>query len=69
MSVQSVSAYKEGSSDLFKRSFGHVDDFKSEIDGIQASKPHKVTPEFLAKIWHAKLEQAKKAINQTTQLH
>ena len=67
MSIGSVAGYSDGSSNLFEPIFTHIDEFKAQIDSIDAIKQHKVTPEFLSKIWHVKEEYTKKALSQTTQ--
>ena len=46
----------------------HVDSMKAEIDAALASKPHKVSPQFLSKIWHIKPDLAAKALDQSTHL-
>ena len=69
ISIGSVTSYIEDAPELFEPIFGHIDDFKSEIDAVQANRPGKVTPELLSKIWHIKEDLAKKTIIQTTQLY
>ena len=49
--------------------FGHVNDYRAQIDALEAKKPGKVSPEFLSRIWQIKPDLAKKALNQTTQLY
>ena len=48
--------------------FGHVDNYRAQIDALEAKKPFKVSPELLSRIWQIKPDLAKKALNQTTQL-
>ena len=69
MSIGSVSAYNNGTSDLFELTLTHINDLTATIDSIQASKPQKLTPEIISKIWHIKLDQQKKVLNQTIQLY
>ena len=59
-SIGSVSAYNNQTSDLFEPTLTQIDDPTVMLDSMYASKPHKVTPEFLSKIWHMKVDQAKK---------
>ena len=51
-----------------KPEFTHVDSMQAEIDAAQASKPHKVSSQFLSKIWHIKPDLAAKALDQSTHL-
>ena len=53
---------------LFLPCYGHIDDYKAEINAAIASKPSTVSPEFLSKIWNIKHDLAAKAIHQNTHL-
>ena len=68
-SIGSVSAYMEDAGRIDAPIFGHVDDYKAQIDALEAKKPGKVSSEFLSRIWHIKPDLAEKALNQTTQLY
>ena len=49
--------------------FDHLDNYPLfAVDSINANKPHSVSTDFLAKIWHIKPDEARKVLHQTTQL-
>jgi hypothetical protein len=69
-SIGSMSAYIEDSCNLFEPVPQlQVHDCDVQVEGIQASKPHSITPQFLSKIWNIKPDLASKTLDQTTQLN
>lgn len=72
MSIGSTTVIESGSSDLFENdlpTYGHVDDFKAEINAALATGSNSVSADFLSKIWNIKNDEAVKALDQNTQLY
>ena len=69
MSIGSVSAHVDGSSNLYEPTTLNISNDTRGIHSLEASKHTTITPEFLSKVWHIKVGQAKKTLNQTTQLY